>query len=162
VRFAASRIQIVPKWPPFACNFLPLWPPVAGKLPSIIHVACDWRPCRYNLNATGRQTHIISLGTVLNYTTLAATRVQIECDWPPVECNFLALVWGRSKSEGSPFVPSLIVGDTTLLGNGFVVWPRINIKQLLLYSSHHNKFLLPDRLRLLLTSDLSLFPDFVQ
>ncbi len=55
---AASRVQIVPEWPPVACKV------------NFIHVACDWRPHGYNLHATGGHG-----GT--NCMRLAASRMQI-------------------------------------------------------------------------------------
>ncbi len=48
---------------------------------NFILVACDWRPRRYNLHATGGHS-----GTI--FMRLGVTRVEIICNWPPVACKF--------------------------------------------------------------------------
>ncbi len=61
-RVAASRMQIVPAWPPVACNM--------NKIDG-------------NLHATGSHVDTICM-------RLAATRVQFACDWRPLSYNLHA------------------------------------------------------------------------
>ncbi len=58
-RVAASRMQIVPAWPPVVCKF---------------------RPILFMLLATGGHWSTI-------YMRLVATQIQFICDWPPVACK---------------------------------------------------------------------------
>ncbi len=59
-RVAASRLQIVPAWPPIACK----------------------------LYLRGRQSHATWIKSTGICMRLAATRVQFVCDWPPVASIF--------------------------------------------------------------------------
>ncbi len=82
-RMAASRMQIVPAWPP-----------VAGKVPLIfIHVACDWRHHRYNLDATGghsgRQPQAIFACDYSGHNRLAGRYDNWVPTWflAPIDCS---------------------------------------------------------------------------
>jgi hypothetical protein len=80
-RVAASRIEIVPKWPPVACKLYPrgsqshatfgrfhsCFMPLAATR---VQFACDWQPLGYNLYVTGSHS-----GTI--YMRMAASRMQI-------------------------------------------------------------------------------------
>jgi len=65
---AASRLQIIPEWPPVACKLYPCgrqlhatWIKLMGICMQLaatrVQFACNWRPFGYHLYATGRQTH---------------------------------------------------------------------------------------------------------
>ncbi len=64
IRVAASRMQIVPVWPPVACKF---------------------RPILFMLHVTGSHTGTICM-------QLVATQVQFICDWWPLRYNLYATV----------------------------------------------------------------------
>ncbi len=83
-RVAASRMQIVPAWPP-----------VAGKLPSI----------SFMLHATGGHSGTICI-------RLAATRVQFESDWRQAHAIFACariIIW--IKKWGNCRGPNVVIDD---------------------------------------------------
>jgi hypothetical protein len=53
IQLAASRMQIVPAWPPGACNMNKITEICMRLAATRVQFACDWRPLRYNLHATG-------------------------------------------------------------------------------------------------------------
>jgi hypothetical protein len=78
-RVAASRMQIVPKWPPVAyklyprgrqshANFGQFYSCCTRLAATRVQFACDWQPLGYNLYATGHSSTI--------YLRLAASHMQ--------------------------------------------------------------------------------------
>ncbi len=88
MRLAASRIQIVPEWPPVACKLYPsgrqLHANYTRVAASCMQIIPEWPPVACKLYPRGRQSHatwIKSMGICL---WLAATLVQFACDWWPL------------------------------------------------------------------------------
>ncbi len=92
-RVASSRMLIVPAWPPVAWSMnkidgnLHATVGHAGTIcmqlaATLLQFACDWRPLRYNLHATGGHS-----------VTRQETSRQEACKRPPLHHNYIFWHW---------------------------------------------------------------------
>jgi hypothetical protein len=103
LRLAASRVQILPEWPPVACKFYLRCCLSHATWIQVTVICLGLAATRLQFAVTGGHSGTIWmwLAAVCYFCMqLAATLVQFKCDWPPVACNF----WMRLVATQVKFV----------------------------------------------------------
>jgi hypothetical protein len=87
-------MQIVPEWPPVACKFYSCCMRLAATW---VQFACNWRPLRYNLHATGGHSSLYATGHQ-SHTNFACASGKLHAK-PPVFCKHAARTIFELKNE---------------------------------------------------------------